>query len=182
MTNLDLGCGTRRRPNTIGADLNPNSAADVICDLDSIPYPFANDSFDLISCDGIIEHLNDVVRVMEELYRISKPGARIQIITPYFASLDAFTDPTHKHYFSSRSFDYFTGHFPEYSFYSSRARFIKEKVEFKFWELPRLGGIRPQHFLGAHWLAHRFTSIYERFLVYLLPAQTIIFELRVDKS
>ena len=179
---LDLGCGKRRQPDSIGVDVNPDSDADVIADLDRSPYPFADNSFDQIYCDGIIEHLTDVVAVMEELHRIAKPGARIIIITPYFTSVDAFSDPTHKHYFSARSFDYFTNDFPEYSFYSSEARFAKRKVEISFWSLPRLGGIHPQHLLGARWLAHRLTSIYERFFAYLLPAQSIRFELEAVKS
>jgi hypothetical protein len=102
-------------------------------------------------------------------------------VTPYFTSLDAFSDPTHKHYFSARSFDYFMGAFPEYGFYSREARFMRRKIEIRFWALPRLGGIHPQHFLGAHLLARHFTSIYERFFAYLLPAQSIYFELEVVK-
>lgn len=182
MRALDLGCGKHRHAKAIGIDLNPNSDANVIADLESIPYPFGNNSFSLIYCDGILEHLGDVVRVMEELHRIAEPSARIHVTTPYFTSLDAFTDPTHKHYFSSRSFDYFTGQFPEYSFYSSTAKFAKRQVEIQFWALPRLGGIRPQHFLGAHLMARWATSLYERFFAYLLPAQSIRFELEVIKE
>ena len=44
---------------------------------------------------------------MEELYRILKPNGEIKIIVPYFRSVWAFADPTHKHYFTSRSFDYY---------------------------------------------------------------------------
>jgi SAM-dependent methyltransferase len=181
MKTLDLGCGQHRYPGSIGIDINPHSNADVIHDLDVFPYPFEDNFFDLIYCDGIIEHLTDVVSVIEELWRISKPNGRIIIITPYFTSVDAFTDPTHKHYFSARSFDYFTGEFPEYGFYSSKARLIKRKVEISFWPLPRLGGLHPQHLIGAHWLANRFTSVYERFFAYILPAQSIRFEFEVAK-
>ena len=178
---LDFGCGQHRHPNSIGVDINPNSSADVIANLDVFPYPFASNTFDLIFCDGIIEHLSDTVGVMEEIYRIARPHAQVTIITPYFTSVDAFTDPTHKHYFSARSFNYFTGEFPEYGFYSSQARFIKRKVTISFWALPRLGNIHPQHLLGASLLANRLTNTYERFFAYILPAQTIRFELEVDK-
>ena len=67
--------------------------------------------------------LGNVVQVIEELYRIAT-RAYIIIITPYFTSVDAFSDPTHRHYFSARSFDYFTGNFPEYDFYA-QAHFAK---------------------------------------------------------
>ena len=182
MRTLDFGCGTRRQPASIGVDVNLNSAADVIANLDRFPYPFADNTFDRIYCDGIIEHLGNVVQVMEELYRIARPGAYIIIITPYFTSVDAFSDPTHRHYFSARSFDYFTGNFPEYDFYAQRAHFAKRRVEISLVAAATLRGWHPQHLLGAHWLANRYTSIYERFLAYLLPAQTIRFELEVIKG
>jgi hypothetical protein len=35
--------------------------------------------------------------------------------------------------------------------------------------------------LGAHWLAQRFPSVYERFFAYILPAQSIRFELQAVK-
>jgi SAM-dependent methyltransferase len=178
---LDLGCGKRKLPGALGIDVNANSDADVIHDLNAFPYPFDEDAFDRVHCDGILEHLDNVVGVMEELHRITRPGGVVEIITPYFTSVDAFTDPTHKHYFSARSFTYFTGEFPEYGFYSAKARFRRKKIEISFWRLPRLGGLRPQHLLGAHWLANRFTSIYERFFAYVLPAQTIRYELIVVK-
>lgn len=175
-----MGCGRAKTPGAIGVDANRQSDADLLHDLEMVPYPFRDNSFERVICNGIIEHLDDVVAVMEELHRICCSGAVISITTPYFTSVDAFTDPTHKHYFSSRSFDYFTGDFPEYSFYS-RVRFRKRAVDIRFWSLPRLGNIRPQHWLGAKLLADHAPMIYERFFAYVLPAQTITFELTVVK-
>ena len=43
---LDVGCGIHKYPGAIGVDRNPASRADVICDLDHFPYPFADSSFD----------------------------------------------------------------------------------------------------------------------------------------
>ncbi len=177
---LDLGCGRAKTPGAIGVDVSRNSDADVLHDVEQFPYPFRDNSFDRVVCNGIIEHVDNVVRVMEELHRICRPGGFILITTPYFTSVDAYTDPTHRHYFSSRSFDYFTGEFPEYTFYST-ARFRKQKVDIRFWSLPRLGNIRPQHWLGARVLAARAPMLYERFFAYLLPAQTIYYELVVVK-
>ena len=180
MTTLDLGCGRAKTPGAVGLDINPNSDADVLHDVDALPYPFADNSFDEIICSGIIEHVAEIVPVLEELHRIGRPGAVLRITTPYFTSVDAFTDPTHKHYLSSRSFDYFTGDFPEYGFYS-KARFRKQKVDIRFCALPRLGGVRPQHWLGAKWLADHATLVYERFFAWVLPAQTLYVELVVIK-
>jgi hypothetical protein len=45
-----------------------------------------------------IEHLDGSERVhfYNELYRVMKPGAKAQIIAPYWGSERAYGDPTHK--------------------------------------------------------------------------------------
>ena len=64
---LDLGCGRAKFPGSIGVDSNPESDADIIHDLNKFPYPFHDNEFDVIRCIDILEHLDDVVRVMEEI-------------------------------------------------------------------------------------------------------------------
>jgi len=44
---LDVGCGTNKHPGAIGLDYNPRTGADVIHDLNEVPYPFPDDEFDL---------------------------------------------------------------------------------------------------------------------------------------
>jgi hypothetical protein len=41
MRTLDVGCGINKLPGSIGIDRNPAGRADVICELDQFPYPFA---------------------------------------------------------------------------------------------------------------------------------------------
>lgn len=43
---LDLGCGKKKRPGSIGVDFSDRHHADVIHDLNVFPYPFENDSID----------------------------------------------------------------------------------------------------------------------------------------
>ena len=42
---LDVGCGINKLNGSIGVDRNPSSRADVLCDLDHLPYPFRDSSF-----------------------------------------------------------------------------------------------------------------------------------------
>lgn len=44
---------------------------------------------------------------MKELHRISKPGCEISIITPHFANLSSWVDPTHVRHLSYFSLEYF---------------------------------------------------------------------------
>ena len=91
---LDVGCGSKKFPGAIGIDVNPNSDADTLHDLNTIPDPYAGDTFDMIVYDNCLEHLGDVVAVMEELHRIAKPSANVKIIVPFYATRYAHTDPT----------------------------------------------------------------------------------------
>lgn len=175
-TILDLGCGTRKRPGAIGLDINPLSNADVIHDLASFPYPFGDNSFEEIYVDNVLEHLDDVIRTMEELHRISLDGAMVKIIVPYFRSRWAFIDPTHRRYFTVDSFAYFDPNSPISRIYPySPARFTPEKVIFNE-NIPSGIGKRV-----VKWLANRWPSRYERFLGHLVPMDDLTYYLRVIK-
>lgn len=75
---LDLGCGAHKQPGAIGADRNPASQADLLCDLDHMPYPFRDDRFDEIHLHHVIEHLAFLFPARELFYelRIVKEGSR----------------------------------------------------------------------------------------------------------
>jgi SAM-dependent methyltransferase len=118
---LDLGCARQKHPLATEIDVNPNTDADVIHDLDLLPYPFADDTFDLVIAHHMLEHLERLLDVLAELHRICRSGARVDIVTPHFSSPTSWADPTHRHHFSSRSFDYLVSG-TQYDFYSS-ARF-----------------------------------------------------------
>jgi SAM-dependent methyltransferase len=120
-TKLNLGCGTTRINGFTGVDYLPLGTVDVVHDLNQFPYPWPNGSVQEVLMDNVLEHLDDVVAVMEEIYRILIPGGRATIIVPYAKSEGALVDPTHKHFFTERSMEYFDGE-SEYSYYST-ARF-----------------------------------------------------------
>jgi len=124
---LNLGCGAKRIEGFTGVDIIKTAAVDVVHDLNVFPYPFAARSAEEIIMDNVLEHLDDVMKVMEELYRLAEPGAIIRISVPYFKSNSAYTDPTHKHFFTETSFKYFTEDNP-LNFYTS-ARFEVLRTE-----------------------------------------------------
>src|ERR1700752_4905314 len=101
---LDVGCGWNKTPGAIGIDSNPKTHADVIHDLGAIPYPFPDNEFDQVVCRHVIEHVPDVMAFVTELYRITKPGGRITVVTPHYTNPDWASDPTHRNHFNSYSF------------------------------------------------------------------------------
>jgi SAM-dependent methyltransferase len=170
---LDLGCGTRKRPGAVGLDVNDQTGADVIHDLNKFPYPFDGEFFDEVCLDNTLEHLDDVVRVLEEVHRICRPGGLVTIVVPYFRSVWAFIDPTHKHFFTVGSFDYFDRDHPTSNRYPySRVRFKREQITFN-------------ENLANPWtksmvlrLANRWPRGYEYYLSHLYPLDAVTFRLR----
>lgn len=125
------------------------------------------------------QHLDNFFGVMQELHRITVLGGIIYVKVPYYTSFDAFTDPTHKHFFTSRSFDYFREGYI-YNYYTT-ARFVTVNIHLTFLKLKQLGGISPHRLLGIEFLANRWIKIYEAFFAYIFPAHILSFELQVIK-
>jgi predicted SAM-dependent methyltransferase len=172
MNILDLGCGNKKCAGAIGIDINPRSDADVIHDLNSFPYPFQDSSFDEIIADNVLEHLDNVIAVMEELSRVGKPGALIKIIVPYFRARWAFIDPTHKHQFTADSFSYFDpGHIHNKLYKYSEARFKLKKLKFN----ERLeNGVFKSAVIS---IANKWPVRYEAYLSHLFPLDDVTFYL-----
>ncbi len=173
---LDLGCGTRKRSGAIGVDSNPATHPDILHNLDQFPYPFADSRFDEVYLDNVLEHLENVISVVEELHRITKPGGMVKIIVPYFRSRWAFIDPTHKNFFTADSFSYFDpshSHSKVYPY--SIARFQIEKKIFN-------ETIRRGIFMTIiKTLANVWPWRYEKYLSHVLPLDDLSFYLRVIK-
>ena len=103
---LDLACGINKREGFIGIDLY-GDVADIKHDLNIYPWPFEDDSVDEIFCSHYVEHVEDLMKFFNECYRIMKVDAKMQIISPYYSSVRAMQDPTHKNFISEMSFLYY---------------------------------------------------------------------------
>lgn len=104
---LNLGCGLKYKKGWVNLDFNEKLNPDVVHNLSVFPYPFADNTFDYVLMDNVLEHLENTIKVMEELHRISKPNAIITIIVPHFSAHGSMTHLTHKKIFGTGSFDNF---------------------------------------------------------------------------
>lgn len=93
---IDFACGERKKEGFIGVDQLPHPDVDIVWDLNNYPYPFEDESVDEIYCSQFIEHVDDLVKFMGELYRVMKHGATGIIIAPYWSHINTWRDPTHK--------------------------------------------------------------------------------------
>jgi hypothetical protein len=95
---LNLGCGMRRIEGFLGVDMEKTPVTDFVWDLTKTPWPVDDGVVDEAACEHFFEHLTGPQRVkfMEELYRMLKPGAKTQVVTPYWSSMRAVQDFTHQ--------------------------------------------------------------------------------------
>ena len=174
---LDVGCGPSKYPGSIGVDVNPQTAADVICDLDRGHLPFRENAFDEVRAVHLIEHVDNVIATMEELHRVARPGGTIFLVTPHYTDISSYTDPTHRRHLSTESFHYFYpgGKHGSESWYT-QTRLRESGVRVKL--------LRVWRILGLEWLvnhARSFRRFWEQYLSFVIRGKVMEFTFVVVK-
>jgi predicted SAM-dependent methyltransferase len=121
---LDFGSGDIRTEGYTSVDISEKCHPDYVWDIRKIPYPKEWEGCEEVRADNILEHLlpEELIAVTNEVNRIMKPGGKFWIRVPLL-KLDAehldgaFTDPTHRNYFTMGSFDYWDIDHPRYKSY-----------------------------------------------------------------
>ncbi len=137
-TVLELGSGASPYQATDGSrvihlDCVEGPHVDLYCNLEhGIPLP--SNSVDEIVALDVIEHIHDVLKIVDEMHRVLVDGGRATIRVPQYGTYNHITDPTHIRGFSEDSFDFFDDTTPlgkgNGQIYSSRRwkLWTKEKV------------------------------------------------------
>lgn len=108
---LDAGCGSgrmldelRARGVVIGVDADAGAVAATrrrghgarLCAIERMP--FADASFDLVTCLDVIEHTPDDRRTLGELRRVTRPGGTLVVTVPAYQALWSAHDVVNGHY------------------------------------------------------------------------------------
>ena len=173
---LELGSGkqfykAKKGDIVIHLDIAKLPHVEKVHDLNKYPWPFKNNEFDEVICFMVLEHLDDLIKAMEEIWRISKNNAKIKIKVPFFPSMYSVIDPTHKHFFTYYTFDYFEpGHSLDYY---SKAKFkvIKKYIRFSWSPILNL----------MSYPINLFPKAYCRYFSFMLPSNELYFELETVK-
>jgi SAM-dependent methyltransferase len=127
---LDIGCGRNKLTGALGLDCKAFAGVDVVSDLNK-PLPFADEAFEVVHSNQVLEHVPNMVGLVEDIHRVLAPGGMMVACVPYFRSNWAAIDPTHVRQFTLNSLDYFvkgTYFFDMYRFsdtgYSRIERFL----------------------------------------------------------
>lgn len=119
---LNLGAGNRLVPHAIHHDLTKHRPEiSVAWDLNDVPWPFDDESFDRIEAWSIFEHLRaDLVQVMAECWRIMRPGGILNVKLPSWKHKRSWRDPTHRWRIAWETYDLWdptTPYGADYEFY-----------------------------------------------------------------
>ena len=105
--NLNLGAGNIILDGYVNHDVAQLEGIDVVHDLNIFPWPWKDGSINEIQAQNLIEHLDDFMSVMEEIYRVLAPRGKCFISVPYWNSWCVPADPTHKRGFHEVTFKFF---------------------------------------------------------------------------
>jgi 2-polyprenyl-3-methyl-5-hydroxy-6-metoxy-1,4-benzoquinol methylase len=99
MSLLDLGCADgsfvdcclEKGLKALGTDINDG------INLETDDLPFADDTFDVMTANSVLEHLQSPAKMLAEVHRTLKPGGALLLVTPNWKHCvkDFYDDPTH---------------------------------------------------------------------------------------
>jgi len=104
---LNLGAGNDILEGYINHDISNLTGIDTVHDLNDYPWPWENSCCDEIIANDVIEHLDNFMFFMEEAHRILVNNGVLKISVPYWNSVSAHADPTHKRGFHELTFRFF---------------------------------------------------------------------------
>lgn len=122
MRTLNIGAGNKLVEGAVNHDLTLHRPEiNVAWDLNVLPWPWEDDSFDLVVACAVLEHLRiNLIESVSECWRILAPGGQLHMKVPYWRHDNSFADPTHYWQFSPQTIDIFdpdTKYGHDYAFY-----------------------------------------------------------------
>lgn len=96
---LNIGCGMNKAAGYINIDKYPSCSPDMVMDAEVFPWPFETNQVEEVLFNHSLEHMgketNVFLGIIQELYRVCKHGAKIQINAPHPRHDNFINDPTH---------------------------------------------------------------------------------------
>jgi len=130
---LNLGAGNKLVKGAVQHDRTKHRPEiDVVWDLNDLPWPWPDNSFDMIVACAVLEHLKiNLIESVNECWRILRPGGVLHVKLPYWNSDNSYRDPTHYWRFDLRTCDLFdpkTKYGHDYQFYPVKKWEITQKA------------------------------------------------------
>lgn len=125
---LDVGCGSNKQKGFIGLDIRKIPGVDIVQNAEIVPYPLPSECCTIVLASHLIEHMcpKNMINVVNEWWRIMRPGGQLWISMPYGTSFGYHQDPTHCASRNEATWSYFNPAHELYSIYQPKPwRIIK---------------------------------------------------------
>lgn len=172
---LNIGCGKKHMKGYVNCDMYEETNADMIFDLEK-KLPFEDNSIKEIYASMVVEHVTNIIQLINEFHRICVPGAKILIRVPFFSSWHFSTGVTHVRAFNHRSLDFFNGHY-----YTGKKGYrfdIKSEIIFGGGKIGKYVNYLFYPFVNTSTLSK---DVYCRFFAYIIPALEVKYTMIVKK-
>lgn len=103
-------------------DVDPKCAPDILADAHNLPI--SNESADGVICKSVLEHVENPFKVVDEIYRILKPGGKCFVYVPFLYPYHG-SDSSYKDYwrFSEDGCKYLFRNFNKIEIYPVKGHF-----------------------------------------------------------
>ncbi len=109
--NLDIGGGGTPQPGSINIDILDLPEVDIVWDLEQTPWPIPDECVHKAYASHVLEHISPIkgtfINVMNEIWRVLKPGGQFAFVVPYGSNELYVQDPTHCNPISEITMYYF---------------------------------------------------------------------------
>lgn len=96
---FNMGCGHGKLPGYVNVDAYAACEPDEVVDLEQTPWPWPDNCAEEVQFIHSLEHMGGdpkvFLAIMQELYRVSQPGALVRIHVPHPRHDNFIGDPTH---------------------------------------------------------------------------------------
>jgi len=180
-TKLNLGCGRDDyREGYVNIDISKDVKTDYVVDFEKGLDILEEDSFEYVYSRHVMEHIGPrkLKFVMDEVWRVCKHGAIVDIFVPHFSC-----GKTWQSYDHLTPMSCFTFHGSDFI----KFKLVKRKLSFMRAELPYTGNKKLNTIAKIinpimSFFPNGFPFLYERFFCWIYPMEEIHFRFRVIKK
>ncbi len=124
---LNLGCGSQPIKGAINVDIQQTHDVDEVVDLNQTPWKWENNSIDGIYMYHVLEHFEDIVKIIKECHRVLKKGGFLYLAVPHSSAAGSIGCMGHYRTFSYHTFnDYLCRDF--YLFKKTLFRSVHQRI------------------------------------------------------